>query len=492
VVFLPERQQVNSAGTLRSVVGSPKAQELKVDKQGLKAPIPHILVVDDEPLVRQQLERLYTHSGHTVTTVASAEEAIERLAKGDIDIVVTDIRLPGLSGIELTKRIRETSSEIPVIVITGFADIETAVEVLKLGASDYVVKPFSAVAIQEATRAAAERAQVFTEIRHLRSSLNERGVFAGMHSQTPEMHRVFEIIRLVAETDITVLVEGETGTGKELVASAIHHQSPRGEGPFVTINCAGIPETLLESELFGYERGAFTGADQARPGKIELAQGGTLFLDEIESMSVAMQAKLLRVLEAKRVQRLGGRRTIQVDMRVIAASNVPLKELVSQEQMRSDFYYRISVVPINLIPLRERRVDIPLLAQEFLRHHSVANHKRITSVSGQVMSALMGYHWPGNIRELQNVLEKSIVLTTGRVIERVDLPHAEAVVQAREGHIPLDLPLRQWLNEQEKNYLIQRLKSFGGRIGLTAQNCGVDVKTLYRKMRFYGLHKTNH
>jgi len=303
---------------------------------------------------------------------------------------------------------------------------------------------------------------------------------------------VFEIIRLVAETDITVLVEGETGTGKELVASAIHHQSPRGEGPFVTINCAGIPETLLESELFGYERGAFTGADQARPGKIELAQGGTLFLDEIESMSIAMQAKLLRVLEAKRVQRLGGRRTIQVDMRVIAASNVPLKELVSQEQMRSDFYYRISVVPINLIPLRERRVDIPLLAQEFLRHHSVANHKRITSVSGQVMSSLMGYHWPGNIRELQNVLEKSIVLTTGRVIERVDLPHAEAVVQAREGHIPLDLPLRQWLNEQEKNYLIQRLKSFGGRIGLTAQNCGVDVKTLYRKMRFYGLHKTNH
>jgi len=310
-----------------------------------------------------------------------------------------------------------------------------------------------------------------------------------MISKNPEIHRVFEIIRMVSSTDTTVLVEGETGTGKELVASAIHYQSARREGPFVTINCAGIPETLLESELFGCERGAFTGADQARPGKIELAHGGTLFLDEIESMSLAMQAKLLRVLEARKVQRLGGSRATHVNMRVIAASNVPLRDLVSKGQMRNDFYYRVSVVPIHLIPLRERRGDIPLLVQDFLRQHPVASRKRISSVSDHAMASLMGYHWPGNIRELQNVLEKAIVLATGRLIGKIDLPVGGAAAQVGSGGISENLPLRQWLNEQEKHYLIQQLRSFGGRIGLTAKNCRVDVKTLYRKMRLYGLDK---
>jgi len=424
-----------------------------------------------------------------VTIAPSAEKALERLENDDIDLVVTDIRLPGMSGIELTKRIQEKSSDVPVIVITGYADIETAVEVLKLGASDYVIKPFSAGAIQESTRAVLEKVAALTEIRHLRHSLKDRGEFGGMLSNNPEIHRVFEIIRMVSSTDTTVLIEGETGTGKELVASAIHYQSARRDGPFVTINCAGIPETLLESELFGFERGAFTGADQARPGKIELANGGTLFLDEIESMSLAMQAKLLRVLEAKKVQRLGGGRAIQVSMRVIAASNVPLKDLVSSGQMRNDFYYRVSVVPIHLIPLRERRGDIPLLVQDFLRQHPVASRKRMSSISDHAMGSLMGYHWPGNIRELQNVLEKAIVLTTARIINKVDLPDLVPPVQTDGRSIPPGLPLRQWLNDQEKHYLLHQLKSFGGKIGVTAKNVGVDVKTLYRKMRLYGLNK---
>jgi DNA-binding NtrC family response regulator len=419
----------------------------------------------------------------------SAQEALELLSKGDIDLVVTDIKLPGLSGVELTRRIQEVWPDVPVIVITGHAEIETAVEVLKLGASDYIVKPFSAEAIQESTRIVLGKARVFTEIRHLRHSLKEGCEFGGMLSATPEMHAVFEIIRLVSDTDITVLVEGETGTGKELVGSAIHHQSPRRDGPFVTINCAGFPETLLESELFGHERGAFTGADQARAGKIELAHGGTLFLDEIESISLTMQAKLLRVLEDQKIQRLGGTRMVRVDMRVIAASNVPLEELVAQGRIRTDFYYRINVIPIYLIPLRQRHEDIPLLVQDFLYHHPVAIRKQITGISKQAMNDLIQYPWPGNIRQLQNVLERAIVLTTDRVIEKVDLRDLVTPACAEEKRTPMTVPLQQWLDEREKQYLLQQLKSCAGKIGLTARSCGLDEKTLYRKMRLHGINK---
>jgi len=302
----PEKIEKRTVGKPRSFMSRLRVLESGGKQVPLEPPVTHILVVDDEPLICQQLERLYTHDDFRVSIAPSSEVALERLEEGDVDLVVTDIRLPGLSGIDLTKRMQETFADVPVIVITGYGDIETAVEVLKLGASDYIIKPFSAAAIQDATRGALKKAKVFTEIRHLRQSLKNQSAFGGMLSKTPDMHRVFEVIRLVSSTDITVLIEGETGTGKELVASAIHHESSRGGKPFVTINCAGIPETLLESELFGYERGAFTGADQARPGKIELAHGGTLFLDEIESMSMAMQAKLLRVLESKKFQRLGG------------------------------------------------------------------------------------------------------------------------------------------------------------------------------------------
>ncbi|HEY2988583.1 MAG TPA: sigma-54 dependent transcriptional regulator [Candidatus Binatia bacterium] len=463
--------------------------EVEKEKAALPQLIPTILVVDDESLICQQLERLYTHAGYKVAICNSVEQALTRLEEEDIDLVVTDIRLPGLSGIELTKRMHETYPDVPVIVITGFGDIGNAVEVLKLGASDYIVKPFSGATIQESTRVVLEKAQIFTEIRHLRRILKDQCEFGGMLSKTPEMHRVFEIIRMVSDTDMTVLVEGETGTGKELVASAIHYQSRRRQGPLITINCAGVPETLLESELFGYERGAFTGADQARPGKIELAHGGTLFLDEIESISLPMQAKLLRVLEDQKVQRLGSSRKIQIDMRVIAATNVPLKELVAGGQMRTDFYYRINVIPIHLVPLRNRREDIQLLVHDFIHHHPLAVSKGITGVSQQAMTRLMQYAWPGNIRELQNVLERAIVMTSRRVIEKIDLPETTPLPPSEEIPTSMDLSLRDWLREQEKQYLARQLKTFGGRIGPTARHSGVDVKTLYRKMREYGLDK---
>jgi len=451
---------------------------------------PCILVVDDEVMVRKQLERLYVQGGFRVLTAPSAEEALEYLSGGEIDLVVTDIRLPGMDGVQLIERIKELCPDVPVIAITGYGDIETAVEVLKQGARDFIIKPFSAPAIQQSTQAALEKMRVFMEIRHLRRSLNhDGGEFGGILSKTAEMHRVFEIIRLVAPTDMTILVEGETGTGKELVANAIHYHSPRRDGPFITINCAGFPESLLESELFGHERGAFTGAEQSRAGKVELAHGGTLFLDEIESISTVMQGKLLRVLEDQKVQRLGSSRSIQIDMRVITATNVPLEDLVAQGRMRSDFYYRINVVPIHLIPLRERREDISLLVQDFLHHHPVAVQKGITGISQGTMNQLMQYSWPGNIRELQNALERAIALATDSVIANVNLPKRVSRVQEGQNIATPDLSLSQWMEAQEKQYLIEQLKVFGGRVGLTAKACKIGERTLSRKIRFYGLDK---
>ncbi len=456
---------------------------------------PHILVVDDDAMIGEQLERLFTHSGYIVTIANRAEQALEFLEREDIDLVVTDIRLPGIDGVELTKRIAERWSDVPVIVVTGYGDIETAVEVLKLGASDFIVKPFSAAAIHESTRVGLEKASLFMEIRHLRHRLKESSEFGGMLSRTPEMHRVFEIIRTVAPTDSTVVVEGETGTGKELVASAIHYQSDRRERPFVTINCGGFPEQLLESELFGYERGAFTGAHQSRPGKIEMSHGGTLFLDEIENMPLSMQVKLLLVLNNQRVQRLGSNHWTRVDMRIIAASNIPLKDLVAQGKMRSDFYYRVNVILIELIPLRQRLDDLPILVQDFLRHHPVAVRKNITGISNSAVDHLSQYSWPGNVRELHNVLEKAVILGKSRILNVSDfdidfgLSTSDTKSSATAAKGATELPLYLWIREREKEYLIHKLNAFRGRIGLTAKSCGMEARTLHRKMQLYGLDK---
>ncbi len=484
--------KVNNRGRIRrwsSSTPNSKITDIALDVTPAAQLIPNILVVDDDPNIRQQLAHLYKHIGCNSTFAASAEVALELLEHGDVDLVVADIRLPGISGVDLTQRIQERWPDVPVIAITGYPDIKTAVDVLKVGASDYIPKPFSATTLQESTRVLLNKMQLVTEIRHLRQLIKEKCEFGGMLSKTDEMHRVFEIIRLVSDTDVSVVVEGETGTGKELVASAIHHQSARRNGPLVTINCGGFPETLLESELFGYERGAFTGADRTRPGKIELAQGGTLFLDEIENMSQMMQAKLLLVLQNQTVQRLGSSQWTHVNMRVIAASNIPLKDLVANGQMRRDFYFRLNVVPIRLIPLRQRKDDISLLVQDYLHHHPIAIQKRITKLTQSVMDQLLQYEWPGNIRELQNVLEKAIVLAKSREIEAVDLSdETPSWVQARDS-VPEDLPLVHWIREKEKEYLRRKLEACKGRIDLTAKSCGVDVRTIHRKLRLYALDK---
>lgn len=450
----------------------------------LQSLIPNILVVDDEPSIRGQLSRLYEQSEYRVETAGSAEDALKHLAQGGVDFVITDIKLPGMSGDELIATMQERYPDVPVIAITGYLDIDAAVKVLKCGAIDFVVKPFDLMAIRDATATALERTRVYMEIRHLRRALKNGGEFGNMLSKTPEMHRLFETIRMVASTDLAVLIEGEFGTGKDLLANAVHFHSARREGPFLTINCAGLPDSLLEQELFGHENGG--GSATGQPGKIELAHGGTLFLDEVEGLSIALQGKLLNVMEERKLQRAGSLTGTPVDVRMITATSVPLRRLVAEGKMRSDFYYRITVIPIRLLSLRQRSVDIPLLVQDFLQRHAVAAQKRITTVSKPVMRLLLDYSWPGNIPELQNVLERAIVLTTGRVIEKVDLPKADWEMN------PTNLgstTLARWLDEKEKQYLAQKLEDCGGNINVTARSCGIGLRSLHRKMQKYGLDK---
>lgn len=469
---------------LAEPAGAPQPGHAPIEgAAALQTLVPNILVVDDDPAVRGQLSRLYQQSGYRVEAAASAEQALKHLAQGPIDFVITDIKLPGASGAELIATMQESYPDVPVIAITGYLDIDTAVNVLKCGAVDFVVKPFDLMAVRDATATALERTRVYMEIRHLRRALKNGAEFGNMLSKTPEMHRLFETIRMVASTDMAVVIEGENGTGKDLLASAVHYHSARREGPFVPLNCAGLPDSLLERELFGHESG---GPGAPSPGKIELAHGGTLFLDEVEGLSIALQGKLLNLIEDRKFQRTGSHAGTAVDVRIITATSVPLRRLVAEGKMRSDFYYRITVIPIRLLPLRQRSVDIPLLVQDFLHRHSVAAQKRITTVSKPVMRSLLDYSWPGNIPELQNVLERAIVLTTGRVIEKVDLPNATS-----DGNPPSlgSTTLARWLDEKEKHFIAQRLEDCGGNINTTARSCGIGLRSLHRKMKKYGLDK---
>jgi DNA-binding NtrC family response regulator len=443
-------------------------------------PSPEVLVVDDDPVVRSQLERLYSQSGYQVTTLSSAEAGLRRL-NDDIDFVITDIKLPGMDGVQFISQIHQRYPDLPVIAITGYADIRTAVDVLKLGACDFVTKPFDLATILESTRAALESTKSVMEVRHLRRWLKERFQFSEMLSQTPQMHRVFEQIRAAAPTERPVLVEGEAGTGKELVAHAIHYHSERRAGPFVTIHCADFAEDQLAIELFG------SAGDEAKIGKVLAAHGGTMFLNGIESLSLAMQAKLLRAIEDRKILPLGADQTVHVDFRVIAASNLPVKAALTDGRLCVDFYRCLNRVSIRLVPLHERSTDIPLLVQNFLQHHPIAKSKRIVNVSDKVLARLIAYPWPGNIRELQNLLENAVLLATGRIIEDIQLP--DATSPAEKTPVIGSNSLRQWLRQMEKHYLSQKLEDLGGNVGLTAKSCRIGVRTLSRKMRSYGLDK---
>ena len=450
-----------------------------------------VLIVEDHDRLREQLGQFYEQEGFKVTTASCGEDAIETLSQEKFAIVVSDVKMPGIDGFQLARHVREKYPDTDVILVTAFGNIKQAVEAMKLGASDYITKPFQPEAIRLVSEKLIEKRRLLEEVKELRQRVQEEHNLENILSKSPKMLKVFELIRSLAETDSGVMITGETGTGKELVARAIHNLSRRKNRQFVAINCGAFPDTLLESELFGYEKGAFTGAVQSRGGKIELADGGTLFLDEIEAMAAPMQVKLLRVLQEREVERLGGNRKVKIDMRVIAATNVDLSLCLARGTLREDFYYRINVIPIQLPALRERLEDLPLLIDHVLNRHPVAIEKRIRQVTPKVLDQMLAYHWPGNIRELENILERAIVKSRGDVIENVDLPAPpQRIVDAwYAGNGSREVSLKQWLSNSEKDYLRSLLIKYKGSISSTAKEAKVDNKTLYRKMRRHGLHK---
>src|ERR687892_174394 len=450
-----------------------------------------VLIVEDHDRLREQLGQLYEQEGFKVTTAACGEEGIGKLSQEKFALVVSDVKMPGIDGFQVARHVREKYSDTDVILITAFGNIKQAVEAMKLGASDYITKPFQPEAIRMVSEKLIEKRRLLDEVRELRQKVQDEHNLENILSKSPKMFKVFDLIRSLAETDSGVMITGETGTGKELVARAIHNLSRRKAKQFVAINCGAFPDTLLESELFGYEKGAFTGAVQSRAGKIESADGGTLFLDEIEAMAAPMQVKLLRVLQEHEVERLGGNRKAKIDMRVIAAANVDLSLCLARGTLREDFYYRINVIPIELPPLRARLEDLHLLIDHILGRHPVVREKKIRGVGPNALDRMLAYHWPGNIRELENILERAIVKCQGELIEEVDLPAPPQRVTERSylNNGDRDLSLKQWLLRSEKEYLRGLLIKHKGGITLTAKEAKVDNKTLYRKMRRHGLHK---
>ncbi len=450
-----------------------------------------ILIVDDDPLIRRQLEDLYRERKYDVDTAGTAEDAMALLEEYEYSLAVVDLKIPGTDGISLTKQVRERWDDLDVIIVTGYASIKGAVEAIRHGASDYITKPFEREEILLATEKVLEKRRLLDEISYLRNQLSERYSFANMVSRNVVMHEIFATIEALAQNDATVLISGESGTGKELAARAIHFQGRRRTGRFVAINCAAFPDTLLESELFGYERGAFTGAVHDRIGKIELSSGGTLFLDEVESISLPMQLKLLRTLEQREIEKLGGNRVVKVNMRIITATNRDLEEMVQRGEMREDFFYRINVVPIQIPPLRDRIEDIPLLVTEMLRGNSAGREREITKISNKALQALMSYHWPGNVRELANVIERSILKTVGPIIKEVDIPGAATPqgVSTATRFKDYDLPLKEFLKRAEREYLSTLLKRNRGGIATTAEAAMIDAATLHRKMKLHALKR---
>lgn len=448
---------------------------------------PNLLVVDDDPLIREELESLLASQPYRVECVANVGDALQRLAEQEFVLALVDVRIGGGDGIALTKDIRERWPDVDVIMITGYGSIRNAVEAMRLGALDYITKPFQPEELLHAVQKALERRRLIDEIEYLRRQLADRHAFANMVSRNPTMLEIFSTLEMLARNDVTVLITGESGTGKELAARAIHYQGKRRTGRFVAINCAAVPETLMESELFGYERGAFTGAMSERIGKIELASGGTLFLDEVESMPLPMQAKMLRVLEERAVERLGGNRRVQVDMRVVAATNQDLGKLVRDGRVREDFYYRINVVPITLPPLRERREDVPLLVTEFLHNNPLAKDKGLNRLSDRAINQLLAYDWPGNIRELSNVMERAVLRAKGDTVKEVDVPTSGKAEPRRGPAAHYHLPLREFLKGAERDYLSTLLNQYHGGIARCARHASVDQATLHRKIKAHGL-----
>jgi two-component system response regulator HydG len=459
-----------------------------------------IVIVDDDREMRSLLEDFLHSEGFACHPFASAVEALQALSAGgslgasgppssEIDAIITDIRMPQLDGLEFTSRLQTVRPEIPVLLITAFGSIETAIEAMRRGAFHYVVKPFKLAEMRIHLERALELRRLRRDNHALRTELRKGWSLGKLIGKSPSMRQVFELVERVSQATATVLITGESGTGKELVARAIHETGPRAQKPFVAINCTAIPETLLESELFGHAKGSFTGAIQRKRGLFEEADGGTLFLDEIGDLNIQLQAKLLRVLQEKKVRAVGENTPKPVDVRIIAATHQDLRLGISEGRFREDLYYRLSVIPIAIPPLRHRQEDIPILAEHFLAKYSAANASRVTGFSRRALDRLIGNPWHGNVRELENVIERAVVLAQGALIELDDLPTGEAAsAEQFFGSNVADFPS---ITEFEKRYIRIVLEKTGGRKDKAAQILGINRRTLYRKEREYGLVGTD-
>lgn len=449
-------------------------------------------MVDDNVANRESLVETLSENSFLVDAAGDGREAFDACSKGRYDLVVTDLKMPRMDGMELLRHIKGSDPDALVIVITGYASVNSAVEAMKLGAFDYITKPLK----PDRVMLAVERALAFARLKEenvtLKDQLQEKYDFGRMIGYSAKMKAVFDTIKKVAETDSTVIIYGESGTGKELVARALHFNSERKSGPLVTVNCGAIPEELLESEMFGHEKGAFTGAVRSRTGRFELAQGGSIFLDEIGDMSPALQVKLLRVIQERQFERIGGMKTIDADVRIIAATNQNLEKAVKERRFREDLFYRINVIPVTIPPLRERKEDIPLLVDHFVRFFSKSKKKEVEGVTEGVMDLLVRYHWPGNVRELQNVIEMLVVMKGKGVVDEGDLPEKLRQSGFKHETVPLSiqipdegLNMTSVIDQFERDLLVKALKKSGGVKSKAAQLLNLNRTTYVEKLKRY-------
>ncbi len=446
--------------------------------------IQNALVVDDEPLMRKFLVETLTRMGFAVQHAADGGEALRKIKAETFDLIFSDIKMPNVSGMDVLRKVRAESPESVVVMMTAYATVESAVEAMKVGAFDYIIKPFSPDQIEMVTRRATERQSLIEENRYLRSEILREYGFGEIIGNTAVMYGVFEVIKKVANSRATVLVQGESGTGKELAARAIHYNSTRANAPFIKVNCAALPENLLESELFGHEKGAFTGAVTRRSGRFELAHRGTLLLDEISEIPLGLQAKLLRVLQEREFERVGGSRPIKVDVRIVATTNRNLDEEIEAKRFREDLFFRLNVIPITLPPLRDRNGDIPLLAEHFVDRYCRENSRALKRFSPDALDLMSGYTWPGNVRELQNVIERAVVLDADEEIRAEDLALRHVGADEDDTDEIVDA-VGNTVAEMERRLILKTLKALGGNRGRTADMLQISVRTLRNKLNQY-------
>src|SRR5213594_2184571 len=450
------------------------------------APMPTILIVEDEAKMRRLLELNLADDGFQTVSAEDAETGLKLLQNGSVDLVLTDLKLPGMNGLEFLHDVKRFNAALPVIVMTAFGTVETAVDAMKAGAGDYVLKPFSMEEIRIVVHKELDVRRLRDENRSLREALGQRYSHPNIVAGSAKMQEVLAIVERVAATNSTVLLGGESGVGKDLIARVIHEKSRRASGPFVKINSTAIPENLLESELFGYEKGAFTGASSSKPGKFELADKGTLFLDEIGDVPPATQVKLLRVLQEREFERLGGTRTIKVDVRLVAATNRDLRAALEEGTFREDLYYRLNVVPIDIPPLREHKEDIPELVNLFLSRLANDSEKKITAVTPDALKILVNHYWPGNVRELQNVIERASALAAGPVLQPSDIhldSHRSKPPQPTERLLPEGMTLEQWEDEMIR----EALRRANGNKSQAARTLGLSRNALRYRLSKIGI-----